>query len=65
MSDGLFELPATPIEVGDPVRVQTIYGLETGVVVEKGVDPEGFPIVSVDTRSGDRITIGVGRVRPG
>lgn len=50
------------IAVGDVVDVQTIYGDEHGTVVELGTE-DGFPMVTLDTESGDRITVSIARVR--
>lgn len=61
MSEGLFELEPRPIQTGDRVRVTTIYGHELGIVTEKFNDPLGFPMVTVRTRSGDTISLGIAR----
>lgn len=61
MSEGLFSMEPVTIEPGDHVRVQTIYGHELGLVLDKGEDA-GFPTVTIRTFSGDKITIGVARV---
>lgn len=61
MSDGLFEIEPTPISPGDRVRVQTIYGNELGIVEQVFADAEGYPMVTVRTRSGDKISLGIAR----
>lgn len=64
MSEALFDLEPTLVEVGDVVQAQTIYGAETGTVTEKGVDDAGFPLVTLALESGDTITVGVARLGP-
>lgn len=58
MDDGLFEAPEPePLNVGDRVKLRTIWGEEKCRVEEVGHDREGWPIVTVTTASGDRATV--------
>ena len=62
MSDGLFEMEPTPVAVGEEVVIQTMWGDEPATVRHVGV-VDGFCMVTVLTRSGDRISVERGRVR--
>jgi hypothetical protein len=57
-NDGLFpEPPLDYIKVGDRVMLRTIWGEEKCRVEEMGCDREGWPMVTVTTTSGDRVTV--------
>lgn len=55
--DGLFEVEPELISVGDRVKLRTIWGEEMCRVEQVGHDVEGWPIVTVSTTSGDRVTV--------
>lgn len=56
--EGLFEEPErSPLSVGDRAQVLTIWGLEPCRVEAIGRDADGWPMVTVTTRSGDRVTV--------
>lgn len=55
--DGLFEVEPELISVGDRVKLRTIWGEEMCRVEQVGHDTEGWPIVTVSTTSGDRVTV--------
>lgn len=58
MDDGLFEEPQRhPINVGDRVTLRTIWGEEKCRVEHVGHDRDGWPMVTVTTASGDRVTV--------
>ena len=62
MTDGLFDMEPVPLEAGDQVLVQTIWGDEVGTVT--GVTREnGYPMVQLDLENGDTITIEVARCK--
>jgi len=56
--DGLFPPPpAEVIRKGDTVVVRTIWGEEPCRVEDVRSDRDGWPIVTVTSRSGDRMTV--------
>lgn len=62
---GLGDLESRPrLAIGQLVTIQTIWGKEEGIVTGVNKSPHGFPLVTVDTASADRITLDVARVKP-
>jgi hypothetical protein len=65
VDEGLFEEPERqPINVGDRVTLLTIWGEEECRVEHIGTDVDGWPMVTVTTTSGDRVTVSRARLRP-
>ena len=63
MDDGLFEEPARqPLSIGDKVVLRTIWGEEPCTVHELGT-VDGWPMVTVKTKSGDTVTVSRANVR--
>lgn len=61
--EALFDVePVARLQKGDKVRIQTMWGVEFGVVEKVEPDAIGFPMVQLSTQSGDRITINIARV---
>lgn len=59
----LFDItPTAKLVAGDKVRFKTMFGLEVATVVDLRKEPlSGFPMVTLDTESGDRISVDVAR----
>ena len=57
-NDGLFtEPPLDHIQRGQEVVAHLIWGDETVVVEDIGTDVDGWPMVRVKTKTGQRITV--------
>lgn len=64
MSEGLFEEPTrVPLRPGDHAVVHTMWGDEPCTVVTSGT-VDGFPMVTVKTRSGDTVTVNRASLEP-
>jgi hypothetical protein len=62
---GLFEEPMRrELRPGDEVKLRTIWGEEMCRVEQVGRDTEGWPIVTVFTASGDRVTVSRSSIIP-
>lgn len=61
-TEGLFEMEPTPVAKGDRVIIQTMWGDEEAHVTHIGL-VDGFCMVTVLTKHGDRISVERGRVR--
>lgn len=62
--DGLFEEPTrVPLTKGDQVEVDTMWGSERATVIDLTRDDDGFPLVTLNTASGDTITVNRARVK--
>lgn len=58
----LFDVdPSPPLSMGERVRLQTMWGDESCVVVDVHRE-DGFPMATVRTGSGDEISVSVARL---
>lgn len=63
MDEGLFSVkPSARLTRGDKVRIQTIWGMEFCDVMDVTRDDDDWPMVTLRTLSGDKITINIARV---
>lgn len=61
--DGLFAMEQVHLQIGQRVRVATIWGDELGIVKATGKrDDAGWPLITVVVASGDTITCSASRV---
>ena len=61
--EGLFPEPERiPLEKGDRVSLDTMWGREGATVMRTGVDADGWPFVQLRMDAGDTVTINVARV---
>lgn len=59
----LFDVsPMARLASGDDVWLETMWGRERCTVVKVHHDQDGFPMATLVTRSGDRISVNIARI---